>query len=186
MRALKNALKGCLQAIRKAKLQLRGVEVGDSPMLSSGIVARLGVSQKSKSGRITFESKNAISEGVVLNAYGGNIILGHGNHIGPYSLIYGHGDVTIGHDCLIASHCQILSSNHTIPNMDTPVNSQPNILLETKIGNDVWLGAGVIVLGGVTIGDGCVVGAGAVVTKDLPSGSIAVGVPARITGQRNT
>ena len=55
-----------------------------------------------------------------------------------------------------------------------------------KIGEDVWLGAHVTVLPGITIGNGSVVGAGAVVTKDIPSYSIAVGVPARIIGKRNT
>jgi len=52
------------------------------------------------------------------------------------------------------------------------------------IGNDVWLGARVVVTAGVTIGDGCIVGAGAIVTKDLPAESIAAGVPARVIGQR--
>ncbi len=50
---------------------------------------------------------------------------------------------------------------------------------------DGWLGAGVKVMGGVTIGDGCVVGAGAVVTDDLAPYSIAVGVPAKVIGQRS-
>jgi acetyltransferase-like isoleucine patch superfamily enzyme len=53
-----------------------------------------------------------------------------------------------------------------------------------RLGNDVWLGAGVVVTAGVTVGDGCIVGAGAVVTGDLPSGCIAAGVPARVIGQR--
>lgn len=49
-----------------------------------------------------------------------------------------------------------------------------------RIGNNCWLGAGVIVMPGVTIGDNCVIGAGSVVTKDIPSNVIAVGNPCRI------
>jgi len=52
------------------------------------------------------------------------------------------------------------------------------------IGNDVWLGAGVVVLRGVTIGDGCIVAANAVVTKDLPPYTICGGLPARVLRQR--
>ena len=48
------------------------------------------------------------------------------------------------------------------------------------VGDNVWLGAGVIVCPGVTIGDDTVVGAGAVVTRDLPAGVVAMGVPARV------
>jgi len=48
------------------------------------------------------------------------------------------------------------------------------------IGNNVWLGAGAIVLPGVTIGDGSVIGAGSVVTKDVPSNVLAFGAPCRV------
>jgi acetyltransferase-like isoleucine patch superfamily enzyme len=99
-------------------------------------------------------------------------------------VIYGHGGVDIGDQSLIAMHCCILSSEHTIPSRSGIIRNEPDILLPTKIGRDVWLGAGVTVLGGVTIGDGCVVGAGAVVTRDLPPYSIARGVPARVFGER--
>ena len=92
--------------------------------------------------------------------------------------------MSIGRDTLIAMHCRILSSNHTIPNRKVKIRSQPDIFLPVTIGEDVWLGAGVTVLGGVTIGNGCIVGAGAVVTKDLPPYSIAVGVPAKVIRTR--
>ena len=50
---------------------------------------------------------------------------------------------------------------------------------DIHIGNDVWIAANAVVLGGVTIGDGAVIGAGSVVTKDIPAGYLAVGVPCR-------
>ncbi|MCI8618771.1 MAG: hypothetical protein HFG44_01700 [Oscillospiraceae bacterium] len=49
-----------------------------------------------------------------------------------------------------------------------------------RIGNDCWLGANVTVCPGVTIGDGCVIGADSVVTRDVPPGSFAVGLPCKV------
>ena len=79
--------------------------------------------------------------------------------------------------------CLLTASNYGIEK-DTPFLDQPKHDAHIVIGNDVWLGTGVIVLAGVTIGDGCVVAAGAVVTKDIPAGSIAGGVPARVLRAR--
>lgn len=53
-----------------------------------------------------------------------------------------------------------------------------------EIGNDVWIGANVTILGGIKVGDGAVIGAGSVVTKDLPPFSISVGVPAKVINYR--
>jgi maltose O-acetyltransferase len=61
---------------------------------------------------------------------------------------------------------------------------EPDVLLPTKIGRDVWIGANAVVLGGVTIGDGAVVAAGSVVTKDVEPGAIVVGNPARLVRRR--
>ena len=155
-----------------------GVTIGSGCDIGSGVVVAPGA------GRISVGDDCSLSAGVMLAAYGGRIDIARWVHLGPYTVIYGHGGVTIGEGTLIAMHCSILSSNHTVPPTGTPIRSQPDILLPTKIGRDVWLGAGVTVLGGVTIGDGCVVGAGAVVTRDLPAHSIARGVPARIVSQR--
>jgi len=169
---------------RVTQLNHIGVDLDDSCLIAKGVSARLGVTN-GRQGAIQLGAKVELGQGTVLDAWGGTIAINDHVFIGPYSVIYGHGGVTIGKDTLIAAHCQILSSNHTIPNRTRHIRWEPDIPLPTTIGEDVWLGAGVTVLGGVTIGNGCVVGAGAVVTKDLPPYSIAVGVPARVLRTRS-
>ena len=164
-------------------LRFRGIEFGPGTMIAPGCRIQRGVA-RDQSGRIAAGPQLRCSQGVVLNAHGGSIILGTRVYLGPYTVIYGHGGVTIGDNCLIAMHCSILSSNHTVSSPGTPINTQPDVLLPTNIGADVWLGANVTVIGGVIIGDGCVVGAGSVVTGDLPPNSIAVGVPAHVIRER--
>jgi acetyltransferase-like isoleucine patch superfamily enzyme len=136
-------------------------------------------------GKITIAPQCELSRGVIIKAYGGTVNIHKNTFLGEYVCIYGHGGVEIGENTLIAMHTCIVSANHTIPNRDTLIRSQGDILLPVKIGSDVWIGAGVKVLGGVTIGDGCVVGAGSVVTKSLPPYAIAMGVPAKIVSYRN-
>ena len=166
-------------ATRVTILRCRGLQLAAGPhVIESGIHARLGFN--AKRGRIIVGSRNRWDHGVIIDAYGGSVETGNHVYLGPYTVIYGHGGVSIGDGCLIAAHCRILSSNHTIPALGTDIRSQPDMLRPTKIGRDVWLGAGVTVLGGVTIGDGCVVGAGSVVTRDLPPGAIAYGSPAEV------
>jgi acetyltransferase-like isoleucine patch superfamily enzyme len=167
-----------IRTLRCIRLKLSGADLGPPRRLASGIAVRTGF--RTDRGRVTISPGAWIEEGVVLDAFGGSIRLGADVFLGPHTVVYGHGGVEIGDACLIAMHCRILSSNHTVPPQGTFIRSQPDILLPTKIGRDVWLGAGVTVLGGVTIGDGCVVGAGAVVTKDLPPGAIAHGTPAEV------
>lgn len=168
-----------INAGRRWCLSRPNVVLGRGTNIGAGVVAKPGA------GGIAIGNECSLETGVVLETYGGLIDLGPRVFLGPYTVIYGHGGVSIGEDTLIAMHCRILSSNHTVPPLGTTIRSQPDIFLPTKIGRDVWLGAGVTVLGGVTIGDGCVVGAGAVVTKDLPAGTIATGIPAAVTGRRS-
>lgn len=163
--------------LRTARLRVFGAEIADSCEILSGVIARLGV-RDGRRGRIRVGPRCTLREGVILEGYGGSIELGASTFVGPYTVIYGQGGVTIGERCLISSHCRIVSANHVIPPLGQEMRFLPDELRPVRIGRDVWLGAGVTVLGGVTIGDGCVVGAGAVVTRDLPPGAIAVGVPA--------
>ncbi|MGN6169498.1 MAG: sugar O-acetyltransferase [Solirubrobacteraceae bacterium] len=89
--------------------------------------------------------------------------------------------ITIGADCQIATRVQLVTAAH-------PVDPEPRregweYGKPITLADNVWLGAGVIVCPGVTIGQDTVVGAGAVVTRDLPAGVVAAGVPARVLRQ---
>jgi maltose O-acetyltransferase len=86
--------------------------------------------------------------------------------------------ITIGDDVQIGPLVQLLTPTH-------PVDAEQRrakweAAEPIAIGDNVWLGGGVIVCPGVTIGEDTVVGAGAVVTRDLPAGVVAAGVPARV------
>ena len=84
---------------------------------------------------------------------------------------------------MIGPHCYITDGDHGMK-MDIPVGKQSMTTAPVILEEGVWLGAGVKVLKGVTIGRHAVVGAGALVTKSIPEGAIAVGVPAKVIGCR--
>ncbi|RHA44047.1 sugar O-acetyltransferase [Cellulomonas rhizosphaerae] len=89
--------------------------------------------------------------------------------------------IHIGEDCQIGPNVQLLTPVHPVE--PEPRRAKLEAAKPITIGNNVWLGGGVIVCPGVTIGDNTVVGAGAVVTKDLPANVVAVGNPARVVKQ---
>jgi len=172
------------QFTRRLRLRTAGLTFTADARLESGLVLRPG-HRDGQLGSIAIGPSATLDTGVVLDAWGGSIALGSHVFVGPYTVIYGHGGVTIGDDALVSMHCRILSSNHSVPAIDRHIRWESDVLKPTRIGRDVWLGACFTVLGGVTIGDGCVVGAGAVVTKDLPPGAIAYGVPALVKSYRS-
>jgi len=86
--------------------------------------------------------------------------------------------VTIGARSLIGPHCMIMDTG--FHDIDPDRRLQPPTAQPITIGENVWLGARVIVMPGVTIGDDSVVGVGSVVTHDVPPRSVAVGAPARV------
>ncbi len=88
--------------------------------------------------------------------------------IGDHVFIH-RGTIILTHDW--ASWCFVYSHNEFLPSHG-----------HVKIGNNVWMGENVTILKGVAIGDNVIIGLGSVVTKDIPSNSIAVGVPARVIG----
>jgi acetyltransferase-like isoleucine patch superfamily enzyme len=89
--------------------------------------------------------------------------------------------VQIGSHCMFANGCFVTDANHRFDDPTTPITWQGFTTKgPTRIGDNVWCGANVVVTSGVTIGDRCVIGANSVVTTDVPAGSIAAGAPARL------
>lgn len=122
--------------------------------------------------------------GAKLLTYGGEIRLGRYCSVNPYSILYGHGGLSIGDDVRIAAACVLVPANHgTAPN-GVPMRKQSIEKLGIKVENDVWLGTGVRVMDGVVIGRGSVIAAGAVVTKSTNEFGIYGGVPAKLIKMR--
>lgn len=125
----------------------------------------------------------AIGEGTVIRPpfrcdYGYQIHIGARTFANWGLIALDVGRISIGDDVQFGPNVQLLTATHPVepaPRQAKWEASQP-----ITIGNNVWLGGGVIVCPGVTIGENTVVGAGAVVIRDLPANVIAVGNPARI------
>ncbi len=175
-----------INRIRLYLLKQKGVQLHSTVLLDKYVSMNLSSPFFEFSGGvIKIDEESKIGQGVVIDAYGGMVSIGKRVYIGPYTVLYGHGNIDIGDDTLIAMGCSIVSANHDVPAADQLIRLQPDVAKSIIIGKDVWLGAGVKIMAGVTIGDGCVVGAGSVVTKSLPPYSIAIGVPAQIKGSRS-
>ncbi|MFG2518196.1 sugar O-acetyltransferase [Streptomyces sp. NPDC048527] len=106
---------------------------------------------------------------------GSNITIGARTFVNYHLTALDVARITIGEDCQIGPHVQLLTPTHPVE--PQPRRDELEEALPVTIGDNVWLGGGVIVCPGVTIGDNSVIGAG--VTKDIPANVVAVGNPAR-------
>jgi acetyltransferase-like isoleucine patch superfamily enzyme len=120
----------------------------------------------------------------ILSCKNGDITLEDGVNIGFNCEVFSGSSVTIGRNTLLAGYCYVIGGGHEFENVDRPVQEQRGISKGVTIEEDVWLGAGTMVLDGVRIGSQTVVGAGSVVTSDLPPRSVAAGTPARVLRPR--
>lgn len=116
----------------------------------------------------------------------GALVIGEDCAINAGTVIYTGNGVKLGDAVLIAANCTLAPTNHAFEDRTRRIRDQG--FLPSKggimIGDDVWLGANVVVLDGAVIGQGCVVAAGSVVRGVLEPYSIYAGVPAKRTGAR--
>ena len=109
--------------------------------------------------------------------YGYNIKIGDNFYSNHNLVILDPAPITFGNNVFIGPNCGFYSPSHPINPVER--NSYLEYAKPIKIGNNVWFGGNITVLGGVTIGNNAVIGAGSVVTKDIPANTIAFGNPCK-------
>lgn len=128
-------------------------------------------------GTLNISGDVSLYPGVTIFCNGANVSIGSGTKINSFTQIVALQEVIIGKDCMIAQNVLIRDNDgHKIEGD----GKFENKILPVRIGNNVWIGQKSIILKGVIIGNGAIIAAGSVVTKDVPEGCIAGGVPAKI------
>lgn len=161
----------------RAKIPARVTEaLARARLRNQGVTVRRGVVLR----RTTFEGDAVIEPGcrIVGNP---RITIGDDFYMNAYCHILG--DISFGRSVMLGPKVIMWSRDHGMASGEV-MRRQPHVNDPIRVGNDVWIGAGAIVLKGVTIGDGAVIAAGAVVTADVRDGDIVAGVPAHRIASR--
>ena len=125
----------------------------------------------------TIESFSTINNGV------GDVVIGYNTLIGMGNTIIG--PITIGNNVIFAQNIVASALNHQYTDIDVPIVNQKILTAPIIIEDDCWIAANAVITAGITIGKHSVIAGGAVVTKSIPSYSVAGGNPARIIKQYN-
>lgn len=133
----------------------------------------------SNDSKIIIGDNTLISSFAIIRTYGGTIKIGNSCFVNSFTILYGHGDLTIGDRVLIGPQVTIVPANNGFKDRNTPIKLQTQSRQGIIIEDDVWIGAGVTILDGCTIGKGCVIGAGSVVNRSLEPYSIVAGFAAK-------
>jgi acetyltransferase-like isoleucine patch superfamily enzyme len=134
-----------------------------------------------REGRLTIGPHSYFEPGVWLTSESGRIVIGGGSLLNLDVMVAAIDRVEIGEHCMLANGCLVTDGNHRFDDPNRPVPWQGFTSKgPVSIGDNVWLGANVVVTSGVTIGRRAVIGANSVVTTDIPPFSVAAGAPARV------
>ena len=135
-----------------------------------------------REGRLEVGEGVLFEPGVWITAPGeARVRIGEGSFLNRNVMVASQELVEIGAHCMLANGCFVSDASHRFDDPELPITWQGfETKGPTRIGENCWLGANVIVTSGVTIGERCVIGAGSVVTRDIEAFSIAAGTPAKV------
>lgn len=180
---------------QKQRMLAGELYIADDPELAADASRAAELSEKFNSSSVTDPTARrailatlvgSLGEGAEVRAplyvdYGYQITIGPRTFVNFGAVMLDVARISIGADVQIGPNVQLLTPTHPL---DAELRRAKWEAAEPiTIGDNVWLGGGVIVCPGVTIGENTVVGAGAVVTRDLPPNVVAAGVPARVVRQ---
>ena len=175
-----------LRSARSAVNTLRFLNTfSDDELLAVRELARWGAEEHVVARRSPTISDEAIISPLASLRFTERVAIGPRTNIGPFAAIWGGWSTTwirIGDGVMISPRATLVAGNHRLegrgPLRDTGFDE-----MDVEIGDGAWIGAGATVIG-CRVGVGAVVGAGAVLTTDVPDFGIAVGIPARVVGER--
>lgn len=149
----------------------------------------LGRYRKARHMRAVVNSGASIGQNIRVNGRctisgGKNVVIGSNVHFNGIA-IHGAGGVTIGDNFHSGSGCRIITTNHDYDNGSSLPYGKEVVMKSVEIGDNVWLGKGVLVLPGCIFGEGAIIGARAVVAGTVEPLGVAVGNPARVVKHRN-
>ena len=160
-------------------------------MLGAGVFIDTGVLLDAGPGGLGIGDESVIMSGCTLQVYNhrclphAGIRIGRRTFVGEHTLMRGQGGIEVGDDVLFGPGVQVLAVNHVAIDPSRRIRAQGITAVGIRIEDECRIGAGAIILDGVTIGRHACIGAGAVVTRSIPSGALAVGVPARVVRDRH-
>ena len=133
-------------------------------------------------GRLDVGAGTLLEPGVWITAPGdARVRIGAGTFLNKGVMVAAQELVEIGSNCMLANGCFVSDANHRFDDPELPVTWQGFVSKgPTRVGDNCWLGANVVVGSGVSIGERCVIGANSVVTSDVEPFTVAAGAPARV------
>jgi acetyltransferase-like isoleucine patch superfamily enzyme len=167
---------------RTVRLRRRGtLRLEGGYRLEDGVELIMGTDGTSPvHGSIVLGHNVTLRSGTIISADGGMVCIGEHTYVGfRCVLLGGAAGLRIGSQVMFGPHCLVAANNHGT-RRGRPFRQQPLTSKGITIADNVWVAGHATILDGVTIGTGSVIAAGSVVTRDVPPGVLAAGVPARV------